>query len=245
MTHPTPINKILQSQNAQAAGAAGLIVINTDDVRVLMQAPDAETNTLRDFPAVLVPYSSGSRLRTTAMGTTAVLHEDQLREEAAWTYQNVYVSDISGTKFTLSLKNVQYSPDLDVRIRPTVISRRGNFLILTIATLPSSLLLSQLADVARIDSMPGTYVANALDPKTNNLVSVITYNKGATWWPLTPPDNARCDGDNCALHLALEHAEFTGVPLPVSVSTAPGIILVHGVLGTSVIDDYEQVRPTQ
>ncbi len=89
--------------------------------------------------------------------------------------------------------------------------------------------------------MPGTYIANAQDPTTNNLVSVITYNKGATWWPLAPPDNARCDGDNCALHLALEHAEYTGVPLPISSSTAQGIILAHGVLGVAVIDDYDQV----
>ena len=32
-----------------------------------------------------------------------------------WNFQNLYVSDTTGTKFTLSLKNVEYTPVIDVR----------------------------------------------------------------------------------------------------------------------------------
>ena len=84
-----------------------------------MQAPDAETNTLRDFPAAVVSASAGQQLRAAGavVGTTVVLHEDQLAEVGMWTFQNVYASDLSGVHYSLALKNVQNSPDMDVRGR--------------------------------------------------------------------------------------------------------------------------------
>jgi hypothetical protein len=62
-----------QSHNAQAAGAVGIIVINTDNSRVLMQAPDAETNTLHAFPAVIVTLNDGAKIRAAGSGAAVRL----------------------------------------------------------------------------------------------------------------------------------------------------------------------------
>jgi hypothetical protein len=48
-----------------------------------------------------------------------------------------------------------------------------------------------MADIMRVKSLAGSYLANAEDSATGKTVTRITYNKGATWWPLAAPDNAR------------------------------------------------------
>lgn len=129
-----------------------------------MQAPDMVTNTVRGFPTVIVSKTGGQTLyqecagEATCSGLTATLLEDNLKDRILWRYTNLYVSDPTGVSYTLSLKDVQFSPDRD------------------------------LVDVYRVLSLNATYIANTLDPVTNKVRTFISYNKGAAWWPIQSPE---------------------------------------------------------
>jgi len=112
---------------------------------------------------------------------------------------------------------------------------------------------SDSVDVHPVSSIPGVYMANSLNTTTGVVVTLITYNKGATWcdsgwlaawqraltlgparWPVHAPEGKNdCRSNSCFLHITMEHGELAGIPAPVSSPTANGIILAHGRIGSA------------
>ena len=95
----------------------------------------------------------------------------------------------------------------------------------------------------------GVYITSKLR-KDQSIVSLISYDKGATWDNFTEPLNCKLDEKECNCnkttddycHLQL-HASFSmakGVDLPeipYSTENAPGLILGHGNVGDSLSTD--------
>eukprot|EP00038_Savillea_parva_P018295 m.22914 g.22914 ORF g.22914 m.22914 type:complete len:1048 (+) comp4043_c0_seq1:51-3194(+) len=200
----------LKAQMAEAAGAIGVIIVNSvDSYRLYMQAPEGVS--LPNVSVVIVSSSDGKVITDayTRVGPSqANFQEVAAQETVLYRQSNLYASDKSGIDFSISLKNVLYEASADTG------GDSGSY-----------------TDVYKVESMNGTYIANYRNSDGKEL-TVITYDKGAYWWSLKPPGGqvTHCStsiGD-CVLRLVLESTNvLTGYPMPQSTSAAMGIIVAN------------------
>lgn len=198
---------------AQQAGAEALVVINSDDsYRLYMAAPD-DAFEMPDIPVLIIAKDAGDAIidewtESGALDSTLTLRPIEIEavETTMWKSTNLYSSDETGSRFSLSLAGVNYEG--------------GGFFS------------SAFVDVFKVDSTEGTYMANYRDTTQDHdhetVVTVITNNYGAHWRPLKPPENSRSK-DTRPLHIALESSNAAHyIPLPRSTPTAAGIIVANG-----------------
>uniref|UniRef100_A0A8C5H0A4 Sortilin-like n=1 Tax=Gouania willdenowi TaxID=441366 RepID=A0A8C5H0A4_GOUWI len=93
------------------------------------------------------------------------------------------------------------------------------------------------SDFANITSLRGVYLTNRLD-MDGRIRSVISFNRGGSWRPISKPDNVNC-GDqvkSCRLHIHGEHSRNNRVVpmLALSEPTAIGLVIAHGSVGDSL-----------
>ncbi|RDD42759.1 VPS10 domain-containing receptor SorCS1 [Trichoplax sp. H2] len=131
---------------------------------------------------------------------------------------NLYISDESGTYFTLAIKNIYAASDLLYRLGYSFLG------------------------FASIASMPGTYIVSQVKRPAQgllsrpSLVSLISFNKGGTWHPIIPPKKDRFGNPincraPCSLHLDVLTGDFLPEAALYSSSTAPGLIMGIGNYG--------------
>lgn len=92
-----------------------------------------------------------------------------------------------------------------------------------------------ISDFYRVLSMRGTYITTQMNPD-NSMHSVISFNRGAEWRPLTQPLNVKnCPTGvtSCQLQISSVFSKMNQVSqvkthLPLSSKYAKGLILVHG-----------------
>ncbi|CAM1301835.1 SORL1 (predicted), partial [Pycnogonum litorale] len=156
-------------------------------------------------------------------------------------YTNLYLSDVRGLEFTLSLERILY-------FNPQASYGSYKDTWLNFVTEES------FADFHRVDGVRGIYITTQMKniseksvSKTlsfSNFLSLITFDKGATWSPLNPPkyDSQRrpinCKlSKGCSLHLTQKfsqlYPEVLSLPI-LAKKSAPGLIIGTGVLGTSL-----------
>ncbi|XP_017764096.1 PREDICTED: sortilin-related receptor-like [Eufriesea mexicana] len=104
-------------------------------------------------------------------------------------------------------------------------------------------------DLYKVEGLRGIYIATQVkgSPKSGfialeHLVSLITFDHGATWNPIKPP-TANHEGfyihctKDCSLHLSQRFSQLYPVTRAVSImssKSAPGIIMATGVIGQSL-----------
>ncbi|XP_059930371.1 sortilin-related receptor [Gadus macrocephalus] len=144
---------------------------------------------------------------------------------------HLYISDVQGLSFSLSLENVlYYSPE----------GPGSNTLIRYFANEP-------FADLHRVEGLRGVFVATLVNGSASedNMRSVITFDKGGTWELLQPPaadsQGGRIDcqlSKGCSLHLAQRWSQLLNMQLRrmaiLSKESAPGLILATGSVGRSL-----------
>ncbi|XP_068742839.1 VPS10 domain-containing receptor SorCS1-like isoform X2 [Montipora capricornis] len=129
-------------------------------------------------------------------------------------FYNLYTSDETGVKFSLSLERILSNRTL-IWGKPVT-----------------------LVDLHKVQSLNGTYLANVV-VRNRYVRSVVTYNKGGSWHLLRAPyqdHNGRsthCSLPYCSLHIhiVLSHWRYY-IPGVLSSSSAVGIIVAQGNLGT-------------
>eukprot|EP00055_Hartaetosiga_balthica_P009461 m.37744 g.37744 ORF g.37744 m.37744 type:complete len:1053 (-) comp6757_c1_seq1:228-3386(-) len=184
-------------ENAETAGAIGVIIVNTDDNINFRMAGQGEEI---DVPAFIITKSAGDTIRnnyvTTGSIATVSMIEDFVEEQAMRKTSNLFVSDHSGVLYTLSLDDVVYIPYYQSAQR-------------------------EIADVEKVNGQPGTYFVSYFS--STGIETLITFNKGGSWREIVPP-NSECGRLSVALDsmLALED-----IPLPLSTTTAPGVIVAN------------------
>ncbi|XP_057709861.1 VPS10 domain-containing receptor SorCS2 isoform X2 [Corythoichthys intestinalis] len=108
---------------------------------------------------------------------------------------------------------------------------------------------SVLIDILEVRGIKGVFLANQrLDGKVRTL---ITYNKGRDWQPLTPPatdlngKSITCKAPECHLHLHLRWADNPYVSGTVHTKdSAPGLIMGAGNLGSKLVEYKEEMYIT-
>ncbi|XP_061769803.1 VPS10 domain-containing receptor SorCS2 isoform X4 [Nerophis ophidion] len=106
-----------------------------------------------------------------------------------------------------------------------------------------------LIDILEVRGIKGVFLANQkLDGKVRTL---ITYNKGRDWEPLTPPatdmngKRITCKAPDCQLHLHLRWADNPYVSGTVHTKeSAPGLIMGAGNLGSKLVEYKEEMYIT-
>ncbi|XP_034183961.1 sortilin-related receptor [Osmia lignaria lignaria] len=104
-------------------------------------------------------------------------------------------------------------------------------------------------DLYKVEGLRGIYIASQVrgTPKSGSigpehLVSLITFDHGATWNPIRPPTSnyegfyIQCP-KNCSLHLSQRFSQLYPVTRSVSImssKSAPGIIMATGVIGPNL-----------
>ncbi|KAG1664058.1 Sortilin-related receptor [Nymphon striatum] len=157
-------------------------------------------------------------------------------------FTNLYLSDVKGLEYTLSLERILY-------FNPQ--SPNGNIKDMWLSFIAKE----SFADFYKVDGVRGIYIATQIKDVTNtsttvkmlsflNFISLITFDKGSTWSPITPPkydsdgDPLNCDlRKGCSLHLTQKFSQLYPevVSLPILArKSAPGLILATGVLGSSL-----------
>ncbi|XP_014768390.1 sortilin-related receptor isoform X1 [Octopus bimaculoides] len=159
---------------------------------------------------------------------------------------NLFVSDVNGIKFSLSLERIIYfkpkGPNKDTWL--SVYADKS------------------FADIHKVKGVRGVYIASQFMNNSfnvDNQISLITFNKGGTWRPLLAPEKTR-DGTvlncsvsfythwfrkkwlHCSLHVSqeLEHLYPNSHSQPIlSRESAPGLIIAAGTVG-SRIKQYNQ-----
>ncbi|CAG4953069.1 unnamed protein product [Colias eurytheme] len=163
---------------------------------------------------------------------------------------NLYVSEISRNftkyNFVLSLKQILcYFPE-------------GNWKHSWLEDVTED----PFTDLYRVEGLKGIYIASKVNSKSlvesvepEHLISLITFDHGVTWSPITPPaedENGKplnCHIENsCSLHLCQKFSQLYPVTSPpgniinndmrsasiMSSKSAPGIIMATGVIGKSL-----------
>lgn len=95
-----------------------------------------------------------------------VLSEENVVEKTSGLKSNLFMSDMSGTEFAVALKDVRYVP-------------------LGAGPNDDPEATTEVVDVYKVDCQPGAYIANIVDDL--DLVTYITFNKGAHWQLLSAP----------------------------------------------------------
>ncbi|XP_066524564.1 sortilin [Hoplias malabaricus] len=97
--------------------------------------------------------------------------------------------------------------------------------------------MERKSDFTNVTSMRGVYLTNVLE-EDDRISTVITFNKGGEWGPLKKPENVECGKsvEKCNLHIHGEHSLYSGISpmLPLSDSSAIGLIIAHGSVGDSI-----------
>ncbi|CAM9899617.1 unnamed protein product [Lampetra fluviatilis] len=92
------------------------------------------------------------------------------------------------------------------------------------------------ADFTNVTSTRGAFMTSRLSAD-GSAHSVITFDQGGAWQPLSRPTNVPCEGGNgeeqchLTIHSNLELREVPHAPL--SEPSAPGLVLAHGTVGQS------------
>lgn len=162
------------------------------------------------------------------------------------TSTNLYISDVTGSEYSLSLENIiYYNPK----------GANKDSWLRYFAKDP-------FVDLTKISALRGVYIANI---QTNTSVltiegqkSLITFDKGGTWVPLTAPlvdsqgHPTNCSKrhknkkmykvmfQNCSLHLTQEFSRLypgSRASNIMSKSSAPGLVIGMGVTGTNLKHD--------
>ncbi|XP_070193615.1 sortilin-like isoform X2 [Littorina saxatilis] len=114
-----------------------------------------------------------------------------------------------GTLYTSASKGIFFSTSLQRHLYP-------NF--------------NSITDFYKVTSMQGTYIASQLD-KDNSIHSVITFDLGGEWHPLTKPEGTKCrdDAKECSLQIHNTYSLHRGVNAhpPMSADDAIGLIIVN------------------
>ncbi|XP_064463783.1 sortilin-related receptor-like [Ornithodoros turicata] len=142
-------------------------------------------------------------------------------------YSNLYISDYKGHRFSLSLERILYfkSPRKDAEL-----------------------------DLHRVKGVRGVYIATQVRPASgadehpfgmhDDLVSLITFDKGGSWQPIKPPpyhhdgSPVKCElNAGCSLHLtqkfSIMYSGSRSMPI-LSEESGAGLVLAMGVIGTSL-----------
>uniref|UniRef100_A0A8B9GQE8 Sortilin-related VPS10 domain containing receptor 2 n=1 Tax=Astyanax mexicanus TaxID=7994 RepID=A0A8B9GQE8_ASTMX len=135
---------------------------------------------------------------------------------------NLYESDPQGFYYSLVLENVRSTKQPEENV---------------------------LIDVLEVRGIKGVFLANQkVDGKVTTL---ITYNKGRDWEPLTPPTtdlngkSVNCKEPDCHLHLHLRWADNPYVSGTVHTKdSAPGLIMGAGNLGSQLVEYKEEMYIT-
>ncbi|XP_069470420.1 sortilin-related receptor isoform X2 [Ambystoma mexicanum] len=144
---------------------------------------------------------------------------------------HLYISEVEGLKFSLSLENVLYfSP----------VGAGGDTLLRYFANEP-------FADIHRVEGVRGVYIATLINGSFSeeNMKSVITFDKGGTWKLLLPPthneygEKTNCELKNgCSLHLAQKLSQLLNLQMrrmPIlSKESAPGLLIATGTVGKNM-----------
>ncbi|XP_036392634.1 sortilin-related receptor-like isoform X1 [Megalops cyprinoides] len=144
---------------------------------------------------------------------------------------HLYISDMEGLSFSLSLENVlYYSPD----------GSGSDTLIRYFASEP-------FADLHRVEGLRGVFITTLISGSlsTDSMRSVITFDKGGTWELLPAPTADSLGGAmdcqlsaGCSLHLAQRWSQLLDIQLrrlPIlSKESAPGLIMATGSVGRSL-----------
>ncbi|XP_038062779.1 sortilin-related receptor-like isoform X2 [Patiria miniata] len=143
---------------------------------------------------------------------------------------NLYISEVQGTSYALSLENiVYYSPE-----GPGKDSWLSNFAD------------EEFVELHWVEGLRGIYIASKFrepsgDFKVENMVSVITYDKGGEWNLLEPRDpEISCQPPVCSLHLSQKFSQLypgTRYNPILSKASAPGMIMAMGKTGESLGSD--------
>ncbi len=191
-------------QNAIDLGAAGVVVINHANTRSVYMAPPVghDTSAFGNVPMLLVSRNDGCAM----FGAPP----------------NCNYTDVS--QANLDGKTVRLYEDMATAsslFRYTKLYTSGNQGFSFSESLSDVALVTEdgtdYVDVFEVRSLPGAYIANTRGGKT----SLISHNKGATWSRVTD-----VLGNNLVLATETMNAAF-GWPLPVSVRTAPGLVVAN------------------
>ncbi|XP_023233438.1 sortilin-related receptor-like [Centruroides sculpturatus] len=143
---------------------------------------------------------------------------------------NLYISDVRGIKFSLSLERILY-------FRPGAINVfiEGE---------------KEIIDFHKVQGLRGVYIATQLKENVSssssfeNMVSVITFDKGGKWQNLAAPKVDKngnlllCQqSKGCSLHVSQRFNQLysrTRTPTILSRESAVGIIMASGVVGKSL-----------
>uniref|UniRef100_A0A3Q2YTJ5 VPS10 domain-containing receptor SorCS2 n=1 Tax=Hippocampus comes TaxID=109280 RepID=A0A3Q2YTJ5_HIPCM len=135
---------------------------------------------------------------------------------------NLYQSDTRGVYYSIVLENVRSTRQPEEMV---------------------------LIDILEVRGIKGVFLANQrVDGKVR---TVITYNKGRDWQPLTPPatdmngKSITCKAPDCHLHLHLRWADNPYVSGTVHTKdSAPGLIMGAGNLGSKLVEYKEEMYIT-
>ncbi|KAJ8316151.1 hypothetical protein KUTeg_006165 [Tegillarca granosa] len=150
------------------------------------------------------------------------------------TSSHLYISDATGSKFTLSLENIVY-------FNPKGAHKNSWLRFFT---------EESFADIHKVDGLRGVYIASQFINSSfsaENQRSLITFDKGGEWQLVRAPrydqngKSTNCSiSANCSLHLSQEfqrlHPGSRWVPI-LSKKSAPGIIMATGIVGTNMKRD--------
>ncbi|XP_064651569.1 sortilin-related receptor-like isoform X2 [Lineus longissimus] len=148
------------------------------------------------------------------------------------TLTNLYVSEVHGSKFILSLERVVY-------FNPEGVNKDTWLRWFTD---------DSFADIHKVGGLRGIYIASQLLNQSNfspyRQRTLISFNKGGRWHPIPAPvyDNngtpTNCTyHNNCSLHLSQKLTQFypgTHAAPVLSRESAPGIVIGTGMLGQSM-----------
>jgi hypothetical protein len=224
--------------------AADDVVSETvNDVALFIRAPGATT-----FERAHIPVEGLDQFSYTILDTSehqAFLHINHAPLNAKSISGHLYVSETNGTTFSLSLMNIQRSPEGHCAFAK-VEALEGIFLANFVPTedLTESLgssLGAGMGDGGEAADVYGSAHGRKRAPSvaTPRAVTAISFNKGAEWFFLQPPrkdsrgEDIVClpdgDGRPCHLHLhGLAQDEFGPF---YSDERAPGLVLATGSVG--------------
>ena len=215
-----------------------LLVTNPKDKYYNLQPIDLSQTKFKDH--------SYTFLDTTE--NTVFIHVNHFGDKSK--HGHIYTSDISGTKFSLSLHNnirmVEGQCDFD-----KVDGLDGIFLANAIDPdwMRDAQQELQEEELKQEESMgetktPKKEAVDKMSQFKDFIQTYITFNKGGMWHPLKAPErdvegkHYEC-GDNCDLHL---HGISSNQPPFYSVESAAGIIIANGNVGKYLTDNEDEVN---
>ncbi|KAJ8301253.1 hypothetical protein KUTeg_020240 [Tegillarca granosa] len=155
------------------------------------------------FPSYVQSYKWG-----TVDGDTPTTIYVSVDPENTHPFLSLYTGH--GTLFTSGKKGIVYSESLEKHLYPNY---------------------GDATDFYHVDSLNGVYIASQMRDD-NSIQSVITYNRGGNWQPIPRPVGVPCKDETktCNLQIHGTYSLSRGVTAnpPLSVTSAVGIILVHG-----------------